>query len=347
MNLVRGRTSHRGKLTGHSSARIGAAVAASALILAATAACGSSAGSDDTSSGANGEIGLSLNGNVEYTKNLTTGVLAALDGGSYSLKTVQANFDVNAELTNVESLIDQGAKGLVINPNTTQGVLAGVKRAHEAGLPVGLAFWTGPTVLDKYLATVSYVDSEAIGRELGEYLKAHGKPGPTVVVQGVLGQGFSEGIDKGLDAALAGSGFEIVVREQGYFDRNKAITVTESALQAHPDTTAIVDYSSAMGNGISSYLKSNEYDDITHVTVSVDKEMLQWLGTPYLAATSYYSPAEAGSLAAGGVRKALEGTKPTFKQEIFHGIGTEENIDQLLKEHPYTIDAYVSKVKIS
>ena len=352
MKLVQGKARHRwGRGACGSLGKVTGLVACTAMVLA-TAACGAgSAASGDpkggSPTGSGKELGLSLNGNVEYTKNLASGMLKAMDRTSYSYKGVQANFDVRTELTNVDSLIDQGVDGLVINPNTTEGVLSGVKRAKEQGIPVGLAFWTGPTVLDKYLTTVSFIDSVGIGKELGEWLKANAKPGPTIVVQGVLGQGFSEGIDKGLDESLAGSGFDVMVREQGFFDRNKAIGIVESGLQAHPDTTTIVDYSSVMGNGVSSFLKSNGYDHITHVTVAVDDEMLQWLGTPYLAATDYYSPAESGLMATEGVRAALEGGKPVFKNPVFHAIATKSNIDQLVKEHPYGYSDFADKANIS
>lgn len=339
----------RGRRRSKTHRVLGAAIC-SLVVCIAAAGCGSdsSGGSDSQSSiGADKKLGLSLNCIADYTKNLATGMGKAIDGTAYGFKAVQANCDANTELTNIESLIDQGMDGLVINPNTTEGVLPAVKRAKEQGIPVGLAFWTGPSPLDNYLTSVAHIDSVSMGRELGEWIKANGKPGPTIVVQGVLGQGYSEALDKGLDEALAGSGFDVVAREQGFFDRSKAVTVVEAALQAHPDATTIVDYSPAMGNGISAFLKTNKIDNITHATVSVDEEMFQWLGTPYLSAAVYYSSAEAGQLVTDGVRAALEGGKPVFQNDVFHAIATKDNVDQLIKDHPYRYPEFAAAVPIS
>ncbi|MEV7006728.1 sugar ABC transporter substrate-binding protein [Streptosporangium sp. NPDC051022] len=320
-----------------------AALGGLGLLVPVLSACGSSEepaakpGSGAASGGAVGAgkiIGVSLNGLVEYTKYVAEGIAKAVDGTGYSLKIVQANFDVQTELKNLESLISQGVAGLVVLPNTVDTVLAGVKQAKAAGIPTGIALWAAPGPLDEHVQGVSFVDSIGGGGMIGDWLKKNGKPGKVVVVQGVVGQGFSERIDQGLDASLAGSGFDVVVREQGYFDRSKAVGVVERALQAHPDTTTIVSYAAAMGDGIAAYLKQNNLTGITHVTSDADAEMLQWLGTPYLAATRYYSAAETGTLAANAVRAAIEGGTPTFKNTVFQDMMTSENKDKLLARAP-------------
>src|SRR5699024_850039 len=136
-----------------------------------------------------------------------------------------------------------------ILPNTINNVLTGLKKAETAQIPSSLCLWAIPTVIDEYLSGVAFVDSVKGGRMIGDWLKENAEPGKVVVVQAVLGQGFSENIDTGLDESLAGSGFEIVVREQGYFDRTQGTEVVQRALQAHPDVTVVVDYAAAMGNG--------------------------------------------------------------------------------------------------
>lgn len=278
-------------------------------------------------------IGLSLNGLVEYTRYVAQGVAKSLDG-KYDLKIVQANFDPQTDLRNIEALTSQSVAGLVINPNTVDSIISAVREAHTAHIPTSLAIWAAAGPLDGYVDGVSALDSVAGGKMLGEWLIKNGKPGKVIVVQGVVGQGFSERIDDGLEQALAGSRFSVAVREQGFFDRNKAIGVVERALQAHPDATTIVSYSAAMGDGIASYLQQNKIDGITHVTSDGDKEMLGWLRTPYLAASRYYSAAETGLVAGGIVRKVLEGEKQGFRNPIYQTMMTAKNRDAVLKDHP-------------
>lgn len=314
------------------------------------AACGSdkAPGASGPSGGAIGKgktIGLSLNGLVEYTKYVAEGVAKGLDGTDYDLKIVQANFDVQAELKNLESLMSQGAAGLVILPNTIDAVLSAAKEAKADGIPTGVALWAAPGPLDSYVDGVSFVDSIGGGKLIGEWLKANADPGKVIVVQGVVGQGFSERIDEGLDAALAGTGFKVVVREQGFFDRTKGVEVVERALQAHADAKVIVSYAAAMGDGISAFLKQNGREDIVHVTSDADDEMMTWLGTPYLAATRYYSAAETGLLAVQQVRAKLEGGTPTFKNAVFQDMMTAKNKDEILAKAPLRYPEFASRLK--
>jgi ribose transport system substrate-binding protein len=306
------------------------------------------AGCGDDSSGSGGEsktVGLSLNGLVEYTRYVAQGVAKALDGGDYDLKIVQANFDPQTELRNLEALMSQGVAGLVVQPNTVDSIISAVREAHTGKMPVGMSLWAAEGPLDPYVDGVAFVDSIGGGEMIGEWLLQNGTPGKTIVVQGVVGQGFSERIDEGLDKALAGSGFEVVVREQGFFDRNKAIGVVERALQAHPEATTIVSYAAAMGDGIASYLQQNKVDGVTHVTSDADQEMLDWLKTPYLSATRYYSAAETGLIGGQVVRDVLEGKKPEFQNTVFQVMMTADNADATMKDHPMSYPEFDKALK--
>ena len=316
-----------------------AAVAASLTFLAACSSSSSSTAATDSAApaalqGQGQTIALSLNGVVDYTKYVAQGFLKGLEGTGYDVKIVQANFDVQTELKNLEGLISQGVAGIVVQPNTIDTVLTAAKQAKAANIPTSLALWAAPGPLDEYMKGVSALDSVSGGKMIGEYLKANAKPGEIIVVQGVVGQGFSEKIDEGLDAALKGTGFKVVVREQGFFDRNKAIDIVAAGMQAHPNVTAIVDYAATMGDGISNWLKQQGKTNITHVTSDGDEEMLTWMGTPYLAASRYYSAADTGLLAAKALVDSLGGKTPTFKNDIFQTMMTADNKDATLAAHP-------------
>ena len=319
-----------------------------ALVSPVLAACGggSSGGGGASSGGAAQTIGLSLNGVVNYTKYLAEGVAMGLDGGNYQIKVVQANFDGPTELRNLESLVSQGVGGIVVNPNTIETTLNGIRDAKDAKIPSSLAIWAGPGPLDPYVSGVAFVDSVKGGQMIGDWLKANAKPGKIIVVQGVVGQGFSERIDEGLDASLAGTNFKVVVREQGLFDRNTAVGVVERGLQAHPDAKIIVSYASTMGDGIAAFLKQNNITDVTHVTSDADEEMLTWIGTPYLSASRFYSAAETGLIGAKIVRASLEGGSPQFQTLVFQDIMTAQNKDAILAAHPIRYPQFASKLAL-
>jgi ribose transport system substrate-binding protein len=327
------------------------AVGGLALVSPVLAACGGgptgAAGSGAaTSGGGTRTIGLSLNGVVNYTKFVAEGVAAGLDGGNYDIKVVQANFDGPTELRNIENLVSQGVAGLIVNPNTIETTLNGMRDAKDSGIATSLAIWAGPSPLDPYTTGVAYVDSVKGGRLIGDWLKANAKPGKVIVVQGVVGQGFSERIDEGLDASLAGSGFQVVVREQGLFDRNTAVGVVERGLQAHPDAKIIVSYAATMGDGIAAFLKQNNITDVVHVSDDADDEMLTWLGTPYLTSSRYYSAGECGLISAKVIRAVIEGGTPQFQNEVFQDMMTAQNKDSMLAAHPMRYPQFASKLAL-
>lgn len=294
---------------------------------------------------ASGLIGLTLNGLNDYTKGVTTGVYKALEGSGYDLEVVQVNYDSAQELAAAEAFIAKGVVGLVIQPNTAESAGAAAAAAKAKGIPTGNCIWPGPSDADQYFDGVAELDSVEGGRLIGEYLKANATPGKIVVVQGVVGQGFSEKIDEGLDEVLAGTEFEVVVREQAFFDRTQAVGVVETAFQAHPDISIIVAYSASMSNGIAQWLKDQGKDAIVHVSSDADEEMITWMKTPYLVATRYYSSAQTGLIAANAVLAKLRGETPEFRTVIAQEIATSETIDAIVESNPFMFMEYKDLVQ--
>jgi ABC-type sugar transport system substrate-binding protein len=336
-------TSTASSAAGAATSAAGAATSAGGS--AASSAAGSVAGSASSSAGAGKTIGISLNGLNAYSGYVAEGVLKALDGTQYKVVGVQNNFTSSTELANIQNLLTQGIDGLIVLPADATTIGKAAQLCAAQNVPVGNALWPGASAADKYYAGVADLDSVEGGKLIGEYLKANAKPGKVIVVQGILGQGFSEKIDEGLNASLAGTGFSVVVRQQGFFARDKATTIVESGLQAHPDTTAIVAYSASMSDGIASYLKSKGISNITHVSSDGDDEMFTWLGTPYLAADRFYSDAQTGFVVAQAVRAKLEGGTPTFSNPISQLMVTKASAAAEIAKDPYRYATYANKVK--
>ena len=311
---------------------------------ATTAAAGSTAATAGEAGPTSGLIGLTLNGLNDYTRGVVTGVYKAFEGTEYEISTVQANYDAAAELANIENFLAQGAVGIVIQPNTAESAGAGAAAAAAEGIPVGNCIWPGPADADEFFSGVAEIDSVEGGRIIGRYLLEQlPDGGPIVVVQGVVGQGFSERIDEGLDEVLEGSGIEIVVREQGFFDRVTAVEVVQNAFQANPDIVAIVDYAAAMSNGICQWMEDEGRDDLIHVTSDADAEMITWFGTPYLSATRYYSSAQTGVIGGEAVLRSLRGEPVEFRTVVTQELATADNIEQIVADNPFFFDEYADR----
>jgi ABC-type sugar transport system substrate-binding protein len=327
---------------------MGAGVAVSGTLLAA---CGGDDDDDGSGGGRPGDgktIGVSLNGLVPYTQCVTTGVYKALEGTAYEVVVLEAQFQTAKELANIENLVNQGVDAIVIQPNTVESATRGARVASERGIPCSNCLWPGPGEGDRYFAGVVELPNEEGGRLIGQWLVDNVPGGGEIIlVTGVLGQGFSERLNKGLTEIVEGTDGElrIVAQQPGNFDRKTAIDVVQNALEANPNANMIVDYAAVMGNGIAQFLQGQNRDDVTHVTSDADDEMLKWIKTPYLKATRYYSSAETGRIATQIVREALEqdiDRVEPFAQKVPQEMRTGENID---RPPPFCYEEFLERVK--
>ncbi|MHB1517245.1 MAG: sugar ABC transporter substrate-binding protein [Acidimicrobiales bacterium] len=310
-------------------------------------ACGGSTSSSNGSSGNSskgGVIGISLNVNNAYADYVAEAVEYAFRGTPYTFKGVVNNADAATELSNIESLIAAGIKGLVILPVNANTAAKGAQLCHNAGIYYGNALWPGPSSADKYFTAVADVNSVLGGQLIGNWLKANATPGKMIVVEGILGQGFSGHIDRGLNESLKGTNFQVVVRQQGFYSPATATSIVETGLQAHPDVNTIVTYSASMSDGVAAYLKSKGITNITHVASDCDETLVTYFGTPYLKATRYYSAAQTGLVVATAVRAALEGKPHNFNYPIKELIATAANIHQVIASDPFDYPQYQSAV---
>ncbi len=325
------------------------------------AACGSSSsgsnasptgGASASTSAASGSdigkgktIAVVLNGNNAYTTYLAAGVLHALEGTGYTFKGVQNDFDSSKELSNIQSLLNQGVAGIVVLPVNADTIAKAAQLASAKSVPFGNALYPGKSDADKYFTGVASLDSVKGGELIGDYLIKNGKKGKVIVVQGIVGQGFSERIDQGFDSKIKGSGFEVVVRQQGMYDRQKAIDIVQAGIAANPDVTAIVSHAASMSDGIASFLKQKNLTNITHISSDGDDEMFTYFGTPYLTADRYYSAAQTGVIATQAVRAKLEGKEFPFATDIDQMIITADTYKAELQKNPYDYPQYKDQVK--
>jgi ABC-type sugar transport system substrate-binding protein len=122
--------------------------------------------------------------------------------------------------------------------------------------------------------------------------------GDVIVVEGLLGQGASEPLDRGLDAALAGHPrLRVVARGPGNLTAQGALAMVRAAFAANPHASIVVDYGAVMGDAIAAWLQATGRRNVLHVTAGATAQTSRWLGTPYLRATLYWPAAEVGRTA--------------------------------------------------
>jgi ABC-type sugar transport system substrate-binding protein len=280
------------------------------------------------------KVGLSLAGSYPFARCVATGAYAALQGSGYELVVRQAEFSSARESQNIAAFIADRVAGLVIQPVAVESATRGAQFAQQAGVKVAACMSPGPGPGSKFFAGVAEVPSTVGGRLIGAWLKANVPGGGgLIVVQGLLGQGISEGLDLGLDEGLATAGgrFEIVARGPGNLDGDEAVALVRRELALHPDARIVVDYGAVMGDAIARHLRDARRRDVVHVTSDGDAATLRWLRTPYLRATRYFSAARTGREATGVVLDAMRenvATVTPFTRLVPQSMRTAADIGQ-------------------
>ena len=252
-------------------------------------------------------VGLSLYADTSWTRCVASGAAEALQGSGYRLLARHADFSAARELANLQSFANRKATGAIVVPVSVESATRGAQAIQQASGAVVNALSPGEGGAgDKYYAALVDSGGEEGGRLVGRWLADHVPGGgEVIVVQGLLGQGVSEPLDRGLQAALAGGEFPIVARGPGNLVAADAVGVVRAALARHPGAKVVVDYGAEMGDGIAGFLQASGRRDVVHVTAGADAATGRWLGTPFLRATRYFSGAQIGRTAAKALLEAV------------------------------------------
>ena len=146
---------------------------------------------------ATGRIGFAMDTyTVPRWKNLDKPSFeAAVKAGGYEPVVVQANFDVNQQMNDVDNLLSQGVDALAIVPVVSDAAIAMARKAAAEGVPV-VAYNTA--LPSKDVSVFVSRDNRSVGLKAVEAAKASvGLEGNWVIVSGESGNAVAEEITKG------------------------------------------------------------------------------------------------------------------------------------------------------
>ncbi|HEY4786227.1 MAG TPA: D-ribose ABC transporter substrate-binding protein [Bacteroidales bacterium] len=153
------------------------------------------------------------------------------------------------ETEHFDNIIASGYKAILFNPTDANGSIVNVKAAKDAGIPV---FCMDREINSKDAATSQILSDNYSGCVLlGEYFvkKLNGK-GKYVELLGIVGDNNTWNRSKGFHSVVDRyPDIKMVAQQSADFDRNKAMEVMESMLQAHPDINAVFCGNDAMAMG--------------------------------------------------------------------------------------------------
>jgi ribose transport system substrate-binding protein len=187
----------------------------------------------------------------------------------YEIISLDGNNDPAKQNSQLSDFVAQGVDAIFLNPVDSKSAGEGVKKAHEAGIPV-FTFDVQVTDPDARDLIVSHIGSDNFqgGRLAGEsMMKATGDRGKIAIISYpevtsciLRVDGFKDYLKE------KGSKLDIVTELSGRGNRNDGYAVATDILQAHPDIVGIFAINDPSGLGAHAAVqKAGKADQITIV----------------------------------------------------------------------------------
>ncbi|MGC3947052.1 MAG: D-ribose ABC transporter substrate-binding protein [Chryseolinea sp.] len=167
----------------------------------------------------------------------------------YDAKIFDSQNNTALETEHFENALASGYDAILFNPTDADGSVANVRRAKEANVPV---FCMDREVNTTEGATAQILSDNYSGCvALGKYfVQTMGKKGKYVELLGLVNDNNTWNRSKGFHSVVNNyPDLQMVAQQSAEFDRNKAMEVLESILQAHPDIDAVFCGNDAMASG--------------------------------------------------------------------------------------------------
>jgi ribose transport system substrate-binding protein len=227
-----------------------------------------------------------------------------------------AEYDLAKQTSQIENFITKKVDVILLNAVDTKGIAAAVQQAKDAGIPVIAVDTNAEGGVD---ATVTS-DNYQAGKLAGEYvIEQLGGKGNIAIIDGPPVSAVTDRI-KGFEEAIKDSKIKIVAKQNGEGNREKALTVMESILQANPsgsiDAVFAINDPEAIGVEIAQE-QADRKDEFFIVGVDGAPEVTEAMAKKgsTIKATSAQSPSEM-------VKKAVE-----IGMKVKNG----EDVEELIK----------------
>jgi len=167
----------------------------------------------------------------------------------YDSKIFDSQNNTALETDHFENAIASGYSAILFNPTDANGSVVNVLKAKKAGVPVFCMDREVNTAdgATSQILSDSYSGSISIGKFFVQSLH---KKGNYVELLGLVADNNTWSRSKGFHSLVDYyPGLKMVAQQSADFDRNKAMEVMESILQAHPDIDAVFCGNDAMAMG--------------------------------------------------------------------------------------------------
>jgi ribose transport system substrate-binding protein len=235
--------------------------------------------------------------------------------------------DTAKEAAHFENIIAAGYGAILFNATDSDGSIANVRRAKDAGIPV---FCIDREINATDAATSQILSDNYAGCvALGQYfVKTVGEEGNYVELLGLSGDNNTHNRSTGFHSVVDRyEGLKMVKQQPADFDRAKGLSVMESILQDEPDIDAVFCGNDAMAMGAYQALMAAGKDDVKIFGFDGADDVVKLIAEGKIAATGMQFPKEMARKAAESADEWLKGGRD-FKKKIPVAVElvTKENV---------------------
>jgi ribose transport system substrate-binding protein len=234
----------------------------------------------------------------------------------YEARIFDSQNNTALESDHFENIIVSGFSVILFNPTDANGSVANVLKAKAAGVPV---FCMDREINSADAATSqilsdSYSGAVAIGKYFTRQLN---KKGNYVELLGLVGDNNTWARSKGFHSVVDNyPNLKMVAQQSADFDRNKALEVMESILQANPNIDAVFCGNDAMAMGaFQALVSSGNKDKVKVFGFDGAEDVITSISENKVAATGMQFPKVMAETAAQFADEYIKG-KRAFPKKI-------------------------------
>jgi ribose transport system substrate-binding protein len=186
-----------------------------------------------------------------------------------------AQSDLNKEISDIKSMVDQGADALIISPLNSSGLEEALTYARDNDVPIMTIdrFLLNDTHCDTYIGWVGSDFVEQGRRAAKAMIRESGGTGKLAILLGAAGVNVTDdrnaGFKEVLEAEAGNHDIEIVAEQTANYVREEGQTVTEQLIAQNPDINLIYAHNDEMALGAVAALKGAGYQpgDVKIITI--------------------------------------------------------------------------------
>ncbi|MDB5247143.1 MAG: D-ribose transporter substrate-binding protein [Segetibacter sp.] len=250
----------------------------------------------------------------------------------YESKIFDSQNNTSLETDHFENAIASGFNAILFNPTDAEGSVANVMRAKAASVPV--------FCMDREVNTTDGATSQILSDSysgcvaLGKYfVEKMNKQGKYVELLGLVSDNNTWNRSKGFHSLVDHyPNLKMVAQQSADFDRNKAMEVLESILQANPDIDAVFCGNDAMAMGAyQALVAAGKADHVKVFGFDGAEDAVNAIKDGKIEATAMQFPQVMAETAARYADEYFKGKKDfPKKMPVAVELVTEKNVDDYI-----------------